>query len=352
PDLFAGLHHRSVREPAGWMEISGARANNLKGQTVRIPLGVLAGVCGVSGSGKSTLVTDTLARALAPRKQTTSVAYEPVEPGQHDAILNAPTRTLLVDQSRAGVVSPASFLGLEPLLRKLFANSSTARCLGIDETRLGRNCQVCGGRGSETVDMGFLPALHIPCETCRGTGYQAEAWQVEVDGLALPQLSALTLEEIHQWFTHQPAAPESAQILRILQPVLQVGLGYLVLNQPGRALSGGEVQRLKIAAEISRPGVKGTLYILDEPTIGQHLADVHRLTGVLHRLVQDGNSVLVVEHHAHLLASCDWLIELGPGGGPDGGYVIAAGTPAALAAQGTPTAPWLCELLQRPEIKA
>ncbi len=167
--------------------------------------------------------------------------------------------------------------------------------------------------------------------------------------MTLPELSALTLEEIQQWFEKQPSTVETAQILRILKPALEVGLGYLVLNQPGRALSGGEVQRLKIAAELAHPASKGTLYILDEPTIGQHLADVHRLTGVLHRLVQDGNSVLVVEHHPHLLASCDWLVELGPVGGPDGGHVIAGGTPATVAGLDTPTAPWLRELLRKPE---
>jgi excinuclease ABC subunit A len=335
-----GAPNRPRRIPAGWMQIRGACANNLKGEVIDLPLGVLAGVCGVSGSGKSTLVIDTLGRVLAPKKQTTSVAYEPVEPGVYEALTGAPGRVVLVDQARAGVVSPASFLGLDPLLRRLFAETGDARALGLQENTFTRSCSVCRGRGMERIDMGFLPAVYTPCETCRGTGFPAAAWEVRLNGLSLPELSGLTLEEVSALFEGEP------DLARLLEPALAVGLGYLALNQPGHALSGGEAQRLKIAVELARRSRPGTLYILDEPTVGQHLADVHRLTGVLHRLVEDGASVLVVEHHPYLLAACDWLLEFGPHGGPQGGFVIAHGTPEAVASGSTPTAPYLEQALR------
>jgi excinuclease ABC subunit A len=337
--------HRSRRKPSGWLTIRGAHANNLRGEDVKLPLNTLVGVCGVSGSGKSTLIIDTLGRALAPKKQTTSVAYEPIEPGAHDAIEGALARTILVDQTRAGVRSPANFLGLNKPLHKLYAASEDAQALGLDETQLGRKCSVCKGSGSISTDMGFLPNVHTPCETCRGTGYLPEAWEVRLRELALPELFALTVDEVYDRFG------DEEKLARSLTAVRDVGLGYLVLRQPGYALSGGEAQRLKIAKELARKnsGRKAsaeTLYILDEPTVGQHLEDVARLIGVLHRLVDDGHTVLVVEHHPHLLASCDWLIELGPGGGPGGGRVIASGTPETLADGNTPSAPYLREVLE------
>jgi excinuclease ABC subunit A len=333
------------RQPQDWLVIHGARANNLQDQTVRFPLGVLAGVCGVSGSGKSSLVIDTLGRALAPRKQTTSVAYEPVDPGEHDRIEGSPPRTLLVDQSRAGLGSPAAYLGLTRLLRARFAASPEARILGLSEEQLSARCSVCGGSGVITYDMAFLPDLHVPCETCQGTGFLPEAWQVHLNGYALPELNALTIDQVYDLFGDDP------RLASPLQAARQVGLGYLVLRQPGYSLSGGEAQRLKIAQELARPARPGqtgpgTLYILDEPTVGQHLEDVRRLCGVLHHLVDAGGSVLVVEHHVHLLAACDWLVELGPGGGPQGGRVIAEGTPEDLAHRVTPTAPYLRQVLE------
>jgi excinuclease ABC subunit A len=197
-----------------------------------------------------------------------------------------------------------------------------------------------------TLDMAFLPDVHLPCETCRGTGHLAEAWEVRVKGLALPEVYGLTLEEVYGLY----GAGES--LGRPLQAALEAGLGYLVLRQPGYALSGGEAQRLKIARELARRPTAGTLYLMDEPTVGLHLEDVRRLAGVLERLVApageggEGNSVLLVEHHPHLLACCDWLVELGPGGGPQGGRVIAAGTPAELAGGDTPIAPYLREALE------
>jgi excinuclease ABC subunit A len=366
------------RKPQGWMTVRGARANNLRGIDVRFPLGALVGVCGVSGSGKSTLLIDTLGLALAPQKQTTSVAYENIEPGEHEAIEGAPRRVVVVDQTRRGVSSPASFLDLNGPLHALYAQGEDARALGLGEKELGQRCSACGGSGEMAIDMGFLPQVHTPCEACRGTGYRPEAWQVRLHGVALPDLFSMTIDQVYALFAGED------RLARPLAMAREVGLGYLVLRQPGYALSGGEAQRLKIVKELCRSGrgrngSDGTLYILDEPTVGQHLEDVARLVGVLHRLVegecggvgvwecggtgggqskvvatrvagQDShrrNTVVVVEHHPHLLAACDWLIELGPGGGPDGGLVIAAGTPEAVAAGNTPTAPYLREVLGR-----
>jgi excinuclease ABC subunit A len=332
--------HRSRREPRQWLTIQGARANNLQGEDVRLPLGTLAGVCGVSGSGKSTLLIDTLGRTLAPKKQTTSVAYEPVEPGEHEAIEGAPKRVSLVDQTKAGVSSPLNFLGLLQPLGALYAASEDAQALALSEKHLTRACSGCKGRGTLKLDMGFLPGVHTPCETCRGTGLVPEAGEVRLHGVSLPELFALTIDEVAELFG------DETKISRVLRSVQAVGLGYLVLRQPGYTLSGGEAQRLKIARELSRKTPGETFYILDEPTVGQHLEDVSRLNEVLHTLVEAGHSVLVIEHHAHVLAACDWLVELGPGGGPDGGRVIAAGDPETLAQGNTPTAPYLCEVLE------
>jgi excinuclease ABC subunit A len=328
------------REPRGWLAIRGARANNLCCEDVRLPLGTLVGICGVSGSGKSTLLIDTLGRALAPRKQTTSVAYEPVAPGEHDAIEGAPARAILVDQAKAGVSSPVSFLGLLRPLRALYAASDDAQALGVGEKQLARPCSVCKGSGVIKVDMGFLPDVHTPCETCRGTGLVPETWEVRLRGIALPELYALTVNEVYDLFV------DEEELASPLRSVRDVGLGYLVLRQPGYTLSGGEAQRLKIARELARKASTETLYILDEPTVGQHMEDVVRLNNVLHKLVDDGHTVAVVEHHAYLLAACDWLVELGPGGGPDGGRVIATGTPETLARGDTPIAPYLREVLE------
>ncbi len=331
--------HLPRREPRDWLTVRGARANNLRGEAVPLPLGALVGLCGVSGSGKSTLLIDTLGRVLAPKKQTTSVAREPVDPGAHDAVSGAPPRTVIVDQARTGIRNPASFLGLMQPLRGLYAAGEDAQALGMDEKALSRPCSACSGSGILRMDMGFLPGVQTPCETCRGTGHRPEAWEVRLRGVALPEVYGLTIDEVYALFG------EEKKVRRALISMREVGLGYLTFRQPGYALSGGEAQRLKIAKELCRKASDGTLYILDEPTVGQHLEDVARLTGVLHRLVDDGHSVFVVEHHAHLLATCDWLVELGPGGGPDGGRVIGSGTPESLTRGDTPIAPYLREIL-------
>jgi excinuclease ABC subunit A len=331
---------QAPRQPQTWMKIVGARQNNLQGEMVMLPLGVLAGICGVSGSGKSTLIIDTLGRKLVPKKQTTSVAYEPVDPGEHDRIEGAPARALLVDQSRAGVTSPAAFLNLSGPLRSIFALSPDARALGISEENLAGRCSVCGGSGVISLDMAFLPDVRQPCEICRGTGCLPEAWDVHWKGFSLPEVFSLTIDQVFDLYG------DNERLNRPLSAARQVGLGYLVLRQPGYALSGGEAQRLKIAQELIRKASGNSLYILDEPSVGQHLEDVQRLVGVLQSLVDEGGSVLVIEHHPHLLAACDWLVELGPGGGPAGGRVIASGTPHTLVSGNTPIAPYLREVLE------
>jgi excinuclease ABC subunit A len=258
----------------------------------------------------------------------------------HDSIEGAPTRTVLVDQARAGIRSPVSYLGLIRPIHTLYSASNEAKALGMDATDLGKRCTVCRGRGSTKVDMGFLPPVHVLCETCRGTGYQAEAWTVRLRGMPLPEVFRLTIDEVRDFFGEEEA------LERQLAAAQDVGLGYLSLRQPGHTLSGGEAQRLKIAKELCRRVSVRSLYILDEPTVGQHLEDVSRLVGVLHHLVDHGHTVVVIEHHPHVLAACDWLVELGPAGGPNGGRVIATGSPEIVAAGRTPTAPYLREILE------
>jgi excinuclease ABC subunit A len=332
---------RERRKPQRWMTIREPRENNLNGEDVKIPLDVLVGVCGVSGSGKSTLIIDILGRALAPKKHTTSVASELVEPGEHRSIDGAPSKTLVVDQSKAGLVSPASFLSLDRPFREIFANSDDAIALGLAEKVFRRSCSACNGRGVNHLDMGFLPPVYSPCDSCQGTGFLAESREVRLRGISLPELSAMTLDDIYDLFG------EVSSLKNSLQAARAVGIGYLTLHQPGRTLSGGEAQRLKIARELRKKSISPSLYLLDEPTVGQHLEDVMRLNQVLGRLVDAGHGAVIIEHHPHLLASCDWLIELGPGGGPDGGRVIASGTPEEVSLLDTPTSPFVYEVLRR-----
>jgi excinuclease ABC subunit A len=268
------------------------------------------------------------------------VAFEPIQPGEHERISGAPERVLLVDQSRAGMSSPVIFLGLADPLRALFAASPEAVALGLTADSLAGRCSVCGGSGVLKLDMAFLPDVQTLCEICRGTGALPEAWNVHLEGMAYPEVFALTIDQLYERFG------TDERLARPLQAARDVGLGYLVLRQPRYALSGGEAQRLKIAQELYRKTPPGTLYILDEPSVDQHLEDVARLAGVLHRLVDEGGSVLLGEHDAHLLAACDWLIELGPGGGPQGGQIVAAGLPEEVAYMDTPTAPYLREVLE------
>jgi len=328
------------RYPQDWMVVRGARENNLRGENVAFPLGTLTGICGVSGSGKSTLLIDTIGRALVQKLHSTSFAHEPIHPGKYDVIDNPPNRAFLVDQTRRGIFSPAKYLGLEKPLLKIYAESDDAHSLGLTEKSLKESCSACRGQGLIRIKMDFLPDEWVECETCSGTGYRREAWEVCIREVSLPKINAMTIDEVYQHFL------EEDKLAFRLEIIQQVGLGYLVWKQAAYTLSGGEVQRLKIAKELMKKARDKTLYILDEPTIGLHLEDVARLVEVLNQLVDTGHTVLVVEHHPHLLAACDWIIELGPVGGPDGGKIIAAGTPEKVMKMKTPTSPYLRELLE------
>jgi excinuclease ABC subunit A len=322
------------------MVVRGAQENNLRGGDVSFPLETLTGLCGVSGSGKSTLLIDTIGRALVQKMHSTSFSHEPINPGVHTGIDNPPQRAFLVDQSRRGIFSPAKYLGFDKPLIKIFANSDDAKSLGLTERTLSERCSACRGQGLLRIKMDFLPDEWVECETCQGTGYQQEAWEARIQGVSLPEINAMTIDEVYQLLQEEKKLANRLEVLR------RVGLGYLVWKQAAYTLSGGEVQRLKIAKELMKKTKVKTLYILDEPTVGLHLEDVSRLVAVLNQLVAAGHTVLAIEHHPHLLSACDWLIELGPVGGPEGGKIIAAGTPEDLSQMDTPTAPYIRELLE------
>jgi excinuclease ABC subunit A len=212
--------------------------------------------------------------------------------------------------------------------------------MGLGKDDLDRRCTECRGGGMIREDMGFLPTVHSECEACRGTGFPPEIWDIRFRGHSLPEVFSLTIDEVLQVYG------DYERLSRPLQAARDVGLGYLILRQPAFSLSGGEAQRLKISKELSRQSKSETLFILDEPTIGQHMEDIARLAGVLHTLADLGHTVVVIEHQSHLLASCDWLVELGPEGGPDGGYVIANGPPEEIAGGETPTACYIRDVLE------
>jgi excinuclease ABC subunit A len=244
------------------------------------------------------------------------------------------------DQNRVGIRSPGAFLGALGALRRAYAASDEAVARGLTEDDLVPRCDSCKGRGSIREDLAFLAAVEHPCDACDASGYRAEVRELAVAGLSLPRLETRTIDEVlRRWGEHGPVA-------RPLRAAAELGLGYLTLGQQSRSLSGGELQRLKLARELARPASRPTLFILDEPTVGLHGRDVARLVGALDGLVERGNGVLVVDHDPVLLACCDHLLELGPGGGPDGGRPVASGTPEQLAGGDTPTAPFLREVLR------
>ncbi|MFD5682632.1 excinuclease ABC subunit UvrA [Streptomyces bacillaris] len=325
--------------PTGWMTVRKPTENNLEGQDVRISLGVLTGICGVSGSGKSSLAIDVLARALAPKKLTTSAAATPVAPGDHERIDGAPQQVRNADQSSVGITSPGAFLKVLGPLRDAYLDSAPARERAVTAADLQPRCDGCKGKGTVTEDMGFMPSVQRPCDACEATGYRAEARELAVRGHTLPGLERLSIEEVLElWGDHEAVADP-------LRAAVRLGLGYLSLGQGPGSLSGGERQRLKLVREIAKPPARPALYILDEPTTGLHARDVEVLVRALEGLVALGHSVLVVDHDIPLLACCDHLIELGPGGGPDGGRIVAEGTPEQLATADTATAPYLREVL-------
>jgi excinuclease ABC subunit A len=336
------------RTPSGYVEVVGASQNNLRDIDVHVPLGVLTCVTGVSGSGKSTLVNEVLYKAAANRLNRARQ-----RPGAHRAIhgLEQLDKIIAVDQSPIGRTprsNPATYTGLFDVIRDMFSKTQEARARGYKPGRFsfnvkGGRCEVCRGDGQIKIEMHFLPDVYVPCEQCHGKRYNRETLEVKFKGRSIADVLDMPVEEALKFFEHIP------KVRRRLETLHAVGLGYVRLGQPATTLSGGEAQRVKLATELSKVATGRTLYILDEPTTGLHFADVQRLLEVLARLVQAGNSVVVIEHNLDVIKCADRLIDMGPEGGEEGGLAIAAGTPEEVAAEpASHTGRFLAELLIPP----
>jgi excinuclease ABC subunit A len=319
------------RRPSGYVAIEGATEHNLDNVNVKVPLGVFCCVTGVSGSGKSTLVNDILYRATANRLHRARQ-----RPGAHRRItgLEQLDKIISVDQSPIGRTprsNPATYIGLFDQIRELFSKTQEARARGYKPGRFsfnvkGGRCEVCRGDGQIKIEMHFLPDVYVPCEQCQGKRYNRETLEVRFKGKTIADVLEMPIEEALEFFAHIP------KIRRRVEALNDVGLGYMRLGQPATTLSGGEAQRVKLAAELSKVATGRTLYILDEPTTGLHFADIQRLLIVLQRLVDGGNSVVVIEHNLDVIKVADRVIDLGPEGGDEGGRVIVSGTPEQVAA--------------------
>jgi len=340
PDSITGAYlvgRRSIPTPKarrpplkGDLVIRGARANNLKNIDVKIPLGVLTAVTGVSGSGKSTLVNDILYKSLA------KTLYKAVDdPGPHDKIegIELIDKVIEIDQSPIGRTprsNPATYTGLFTFIRDLFAMMPDAKARGFKPGRFsfnvkGGRCEACQGDGVIAIEMHFLPDVYVTCEQCKGRRYNRETLEIKYRGKSIADVLDLTVDQACPLLENFPAI---ANKLRTLQ---DVGLGYVTLGQSATTLSGGEAQRVKLAKELSKRGTGRTLYILDEPTTGLHFEDTRKLLDVLTRLVDQGNTIVVIEHNLDVVKSADYVIDLGPEGGAGGGRIIAAGTPEEVA---------------------
>jgi excinuclease ABC subunit A len=314
-----------------YVEVLGAREHNLKNLDVKFPLGVFIGVTGVSGSGKSTLVNEILYKGLAARLHRASA-----RPGAHDEILGVENldKVINIDQSPIGRTprsNPATYTGTFDAIRELFAQTPEARARGYKPGRFsfnvkGGRCEACGGDGIIEIEMHFLPDVYVPCEVCRGKRYNRETLEIKYKGKNIADVLAMRVDEALEFFKNIP------KIRRKLQTLQDVGLGYMELGQPAPQLSGGEAQRVKLATELSRRSNGRTLYILDEPTTGLHTDDVKKLLAVLHRLVEAGDTVVVIEHNLDVIKTADYIIDLGPEGGDQGGQIVACGTPEEVAA--------------------
>jgi len=322
---------RKRRKPQGkWLVIRGARQNNLKNINVRFPLGLFICVTGVSGSGKSSLVEDTLYRALMRRFYG---SREPV--GEHDKIegLEYIDKVINIDQSPIGRTprsNPGTYTSAFTPIRELFANLKESRKRGYTPGRFsfnvkGGRCEACKGEGFIKVEMQFLPDIYIPCEVCKGKRYNRETLEVKYKEKSIADVLDMSVDEAYKLFKDIP------QIERKLKLLKDVGLGYIKLGQPATTLSGGEAQRIKLAKELSKVATGKTLYILDEPTTGLHFEDVKKLINVLNKLVEKGNTVIIIEHNLDVIKSADWIIDLGPEGGDKGGYIVAEGPPEKVA---------------------
>jgi excinuclease ABC subunit A len=319
------------REPGDeWLVVRGAREHNLKGIDVEFPLGCFIAVTGVSGSGKSTLVNDILYRVLMQRvykSKTVPGRHTRVEGDEHlDKVIN-------IDQSPIGRTprsNPATYTGVFDAIRKLFSQTQEAKVRGYLPGRFsfnvkGGRCEACAGDGTIKIEMHFLPDVYVPCEVCKGARYNRDTLDIEFKGKNIAEVLDMPCEEALEFFANQPA------IARHMQTLVDVGLGYVRLGQPAPTLSGGEAQRVKLASELSKRSTGHTIYILDEPTTGLHFEDIRKLLTVLSRLVDQGNSVLVIEHNLDVIKTADWIIDLGPEGGDGGGTVVVEGTPEAVA---------------------
>jgi len=318
------------RKPTGWLKVVGAKEHNLKNINVNFPLGVMTCVTGVSGSGKSSLVNKILYKRLARDLNRARTI-----PGAHKDIIGMEQldKVIDIDQSPIGRTprsNPATYTGLFDQIRDLFAATQDAKARGYKKGRFsfnvkGGRCEACGGDGILKIEMHFLPDVYVPCEVCHGKRYNRETLEVKYKGKSIYDVLNMTVEEALEFFRPVPS------IFRKLQTLYDVGLSYIRLGQPSTTLSGGEAQRIKLAAELSRRGTGKTIYILDEPTTGLHFADVHKLVEILHRLSEGGNTVVVIEHNLDVIKTADYIIDIGPEGGDGGGTVIACGTPEEVA---------------------